>query len=699
MSQQIDPTATVAEVAAPTVEQAQPATEHPPTNGNGRGALALQEGAAAVDALEPTAGGDIDVQSLEALASAPAAAPAAALTAGASGTFRSSGSPFQVELRIDIDGARPTRRVSADYYQVAGGTLQYFGSMRVDAITIATTPSALTITGTGTYTWAASAPRVRITLPRSVPPATATLQHLSAAGPAGPAYLCRRQSALFRRVLFEQDRQDSVPASFGSYNTGSLPSGGPARTLSIRDAYAEAGIDMQTSGVTDVVATPEAGAGGKWSDAELHAAMVRHFSLWQNIPQWALWLFHAQLHDLGTGLLGIMFDQAGRQRQGAAVFYAGLAGSTPAKQRLQLYACTHELGHCFNLMHSWQKSAASPPVANRPSALSWMNYPQNFPAGEAAFWSAFPFRFDDQELVHLRHGFLDSVIPGGSPFTSGSALEDDEAWRAPVEDRSGLRLEVVTPRSLRLGAPVTAELRLSATDSRGVAVHSHLRPRNGTVEIAIRKPNDSVVTYRPLLHHCVAEDSVMLGGEQSSISETAFIGYGRDGTYFEEPGVYRLRARYTAPDGSVVVSDTSTLRIRTPLTEEDEAVADLLLGDEQGTLLYLVGSDADELRSGNDALREVVERYGGHPLADVARLVLGTNAAREFKQVEADNSVHVREPQRDEADALLASILEPGAGSPEGLRALAESTRTSDELAGFMVARRREIAEEVAPAK
>ena len=125
-------------------------------------------------------------------------------------------------------------------------------------------------------------------------------------------------------MLFEQDRQDTVPAAFVSYNTGSLPSGGPARPLSVVGAYAEAGVQLQTAGVTDIVAhRRDRRPTATWSDAELHAAMVRHFSLWRDLPQWAVWLFHAQKHDLGPGLLGIMFDQMGRQRQGAAVFYHG----------------------------------------------------------------------------------------------------------------------------------------------------------------------------------------------------------------------------------------------------------------------------------------------------------------------------------------------------------------------------------------
>src|SRR5581483_9840969 len=346
---------------------------------------------------EPTETGDMDVSTLAGLGAIPVTPiPFPLAKRRVTGRYRSGGAPFQVELRVDVDGPTPTMRVSADYYSISGATTTYFGSMRVDAVTVAVTPTLVTITGLGRYTWPAGAPRVKITIPR-VPiislPAAATLQHLTLGGSPGATYVCRWISPFLRSVLFEQDRQDTVAAPFVSYNTGSLPSGGPARTLSVVGAYAEAGIQLQTAGVTDVVNTSETGANSTWSDAELHAAMVKHFSLWKDIPQWAVWLFHAQLHDLGPGLLGIMFDQTGRQRQGAAVFYAGLAGTSADQQRLQLYTCTHELGHCFNLLHSWQKSLAPPPAPNRPSALSWMNYPWRFPGGPGAFWSGFPFRF------------------------------------------------------------------------------------------------------------------------------------------------------------------------------------------------------------------------------------------------------------------------------------------------------------------
>ncbi len=45
----------------------------------------------------------------------------------------------------------------------------------------------------------------------------------------------------------EEDRQEGI-TPFSSYNTGSLPSGGPARNLSVVSAYAEAGIQMLSTG-------------------------------------------------------------------------------------------------------------------------------------------------------------------------------------------------------------------------------------------------------------------------------------------------------------------------------------------------------------------------------------------------------------------------------------------------------------------
>ncbi len=574
-----------------------------------------------------------------------------------SGRYRSPRSGWELVLRVDVDGSRPMRRVSGDYYRISGGTVSYFGSFVVNRPGISVTTSGVTITGTGTYTWSAGAPNVRITIPRVpiwVYPAAAKIQYFSPTNAPGAIYTCGFESRYFRTVDLEEDQETGV-TPFVSYNTGSLPSGGSARTLTVEKAYAEAGIQMRTAGVSNVVPTAP---GGTWSNRELHDAMMRHFSLWRDMPQWKVWLFHAMRHEYGPGLLGIMFDQTGKQRQGCAAFYQRISGGAPARLRDQLYVCVHELGHCFNLFHSFHKTYMTPPMPNRLNALSWMNYPQRYPTGAAAFWAAFPFQFDNLEVIHLRHAFRNNIIMGGNPFGTGAALGDPEAFTDSVEDNSGLRLELEAPKSFAFGEPVVTEIKLYVTDTRGKRVHTHLHPNFCFVQVAIQKPNGVVVVYEPPMEHCIEVETTVLDEGQPSIYESAYIGYDKGGHIFDQPGVYKLRGVYYALDDSVVLSNVMTLRVRPPLSPADEEVAELFLGDEQGMLLYLLGSDSEFLKNGNEALDLVLDKHAEHPLAVYAQLVKGFNAAAEFKTVTADYQVEVREPQHDETIKLLSAVID-----------------------------------------
>jgi hypothetical protein len=569
---------------------------------------------------------------------------------------------YQVELRVDVDRSRPMKRISGDFFQTVGKTVSYYGSFVVDSPAITVTPTQFLIKGLGRFTFTAGAPVVQVTIPRVTlfqPQAAATLQFFSVTGAPGASYHCAFTSTHFRKVRIETDcASDVTTAPFSSYNTGSLPSGGSARNLSVVSAYAEAGIGMAPTGGNNVIDISEAGVGATWSNAELHASMQTHFSLWADLQQWCVWQLVAQQHDLGTSLYGIMFDQEGKQRQGCAVFHAGIGGITAEQLRLQLYTYVHELGHCFNLMHSWQKAYASPPKPNRPDALSWMAYPWYYPkGGPPAFWSSFDFRFDDEELIHLRHGFRNDVIMGGNDFTVGASLGRD-VMADPISDESGLVLAISTHKpSFALGEPVVLELKLQATDTRGRRAHTWLHPNYGLVKIVVSKPGGDVVAYEPLIDHLVGDSQTVLGvGDE--IADSAYIGYGKGGFYFDQPGQYRVRAAYAAIDGSQVLSDILTIRVRYPVSPEDDKLAELFLGDAQGQLLYLKGSDNDRLRAGNDAFDEVLDRFEAHPMATYARMVKGVNAGRAFKTVNATNGklVTVRPARPDDSIALLSKV-------------------------------------------
>jgi hypothetical protein len=588
-----------------------------------------------------------------------------------SGRYRSTGSPFQLELRVDVDGSRPMGRVSGDFFSVSGATSNYFGSFAVDSPTVQVTSTQATIEGVGDFTWSASAPRVKVTIPRTsifVTPPAATFQFFTLSGSPRATYTCPFVSSFFRTVQWEQDSvAGAIP--FLSYNTGSLPrpSGTPVRDLTVSQAFADAGIEMQTSGGVNIINTSAAGSDAKWSDSELHAAMVANFSFFANVPQWKVYLLVATTHV--EGYRGIMFDVSGTyQRQGCAVFYDAIRGTDPYNQRAQLRTYVHELGHAFNLLHSWQKNLANPPAPLGPNSgygdLSWMNYDWRYqPGGTSGYWAAFPFQFTDNELIHLRHGFYRNVVFGGEPFATGSAEIDPELFADRVEDNSGLMLELRAKPAFEFGEPVVVEIKLATTDLRGKRIHARLHPKDTLVSIAIRKPSGKTVLFRPLIDHCVDdEESILLTADDPAAYASAYIGYGKDGFYFEQPGTYQLRAMYAAPDGSRVVSQACTLRVRSPHSAADEDVAELFLGPEQGQLFCLLGSDSDALRVGNDAFDLVLDKYPKHPLGLYANLVTGMNAERDFKSLGTGKSLSVRPAQAGESVSKLTAVAAASTG-------------------------------------
>lgn len=604
----------------------------------------------------------------------PLAAPRAPLAAlpvkkDVSGCYGGALGAFRLELRVDVDRSRPMRRVSGDLYQMIGKTVSYFGSFVVDNVTVTGT-TQMVVRGLGRFTFAASAPVVQVTIPRVnllQPQAAATLQFFTMNNMPGASYHCPFTSLNFRSVRIETDcASDLGEEPFASYHTASLPSGGAPRILSVVGAYAEAGIGMAPTGGNNIIDVTGAGQDAVWSDAELHASMQKHFSLWSDLQQWCVWLLAARSYDGPKGIQGIMFDQQGKQRQGCAVFHGAIGGAPAERLRQLLYVYTHELGHCFNLLHSWGKSAAIPPRPNRPEAMSWMNYPWKFPnGGEPGFWNGFDFRFDDEELIHLRHGFRNDVIMGGKNFLEGSALGRD-VMADPISDESGLALTISTHRNnLALGEPVVLQLKLRATDTRGRRVHTWLHPDYGLVKVVISKPNGELLAYEPMMDYLVGDRQGILGvGEEEN--DSAYIGYGRDGFYFDQPGMYRVRASYSALDGSQVLSDILNIRVRYPVSPSDDQLAELFMGEEQGTLLYLRGSDNASLRAGNEAFDEVLDRFDTHPMAAYARMVKGFNAGRAFKTVSADpgKSLKIRSVQSDESIGLLSSVIKSGVLEP-----------------------------------
>lgn len=619
-----------------------------------------------------------------------------------SGRYSGAQDRFAVELRVDVDGARPTRRVSADYFRDG----RYYGSMRVDAPQIAFDANAVKIAGKARFSWRASAAAVRVTIPRAAAHAPAKLSHLTANGSVLSTVVCEFDAPSFRRVDLQETCQHGI-TPFSSYDTASLPCAGPPRELTLESAFAEAGIEFVSDEPPNVIDAPIEGPDGTWSDAELQAAMQRYFSRLDERPQWAIWLLHARAHD-NPHLYGLMFDRTGLHRQGCAVFYGPMSGTDAKARRDQLYTCVHELGHGFNLMHSWQKSRARPPVPSRPRACSWMNAANRFPGGPTRFWSHFAFEFDEPELVHLRHAFQEDVIMGGSPFEGGAASFGDYEPASPA-----LRMRISAPATFGVGVPVTVAIDVATTGAQSVPVARYIGPRSGNVDVAIRGPGGEVAAFVPLLTHCHGDDATMLSAGDRPRRDYAFLHYGKGGFAFARPGRYEIRARHTAMDGTVVVSNVLSIEVAAPRTREERAVSLLVTGnDDVGALLSITGSAAPIFDGANRTLDKVIERYPSTDAALIARVARSTSLARPFKLLApGETRVQVRAADPERAAALIDPVIDlaavyramPPAGSgtrPQraaaGLARVGTRPSVPAAVTNFVNTRRMEIATAIA---
>ncbi|MFC9975769.1 hypothetical protein ACFVH6_33255 [Spirillospora sp. NPDC127200] len=607
--------------------------------------------------------------------------------------YTASGAVFPI--RVDVDGPTPTYTLSGDLFARNGATQTYHSSFTGKA---SVTASATELVATCTPSWSRSGiaiSTVKVVIPR-VPAGqaapTARLELISASGSTSALNLAF-QSPHFRTIELETDAMAGRPV-FDSYDTAAkpVPPGYRDRTLSVASAYAEAGIEMVASSFNEVTLDgAEADTDLLWSNSELHAAMQAHFKGYADAPQWKLWAFVAsKVFDSATQgggtTVGRLFDDIGRHRQGLAVFYDAQLDGGEIGTREELHTWMHEIGHSLNLAHSWDKAkvGAQPGPRGGYGDLSWMCYSHLYEyddtvQGSAAYWERFRFSFSTNELIHLRHAFYNNIVPGGADFfVSGATSKhaSDAALAAmtePLTDDSGLTL-ALSARPFLYGEPVAVEVKL-ARIGRDVQVDPDLSTEGGNLTIAIVAPSGATRLFRPLAHDCPGDRAphlTTLTADLPALYASAYLGSGADGQYFTDPGLYRVRALYTAPDGSRVVSNTLEVRIRLPLTADDQNAGELLMGDQTGTLIALLGSDSPFLQAGNDALSELSDRFGDHPLALYAHLAQGANAGRHFQHL-TDGRITVRPPDTKDATTRLTSAIQASTG-PAGLNNIALGT-------------------------
>lgn len=548
-------------------------------------------------------------------------------------------------LRVDIEprsNSPSMNRISGDFYKtylsfVTPGkppkiSTIYQESWIVDSPSIKWTRCAVGITGKVRF-WKGTHPatEIQVSIPWNsgkIGPAEVTFLP---SGGNKEQYTCSLTSDCFRSMNLEVDvcksvNSDPILPSYDTYAHSVRPVDLKRRTLDIENAYWEAGVKVDIRGSERTIIDDSDSKFDRWSPAELHDAMEQHFSQYpRKWPNWEMWGLLAGLFE-NDGTAGIMFDAgasyggAGQppDRQGFAVFrkhswFDKLVAGTPAgdeqadAMRQYLYCWIHEAGHAFNLLHSWNK--------NRSCALSWMNYPWMYDQNQqclGTFWSKFMMRFDDEELIHIRHGDLLSVVMGGDPWASGGHFEMSSSVMAPTIGEMPLELLIRSKIYFDLMEPVVIELRLRNLMDIPITIEEKLKPEFGNTTLFIHRPDGKIVEFNPIfcqlnsptIKALDVSDSCVEGADR--YSDTIFFNYGKGGFYFDTPGEYMLRAFYNA-NGLLIPSNVQKIRIGSPTSRNSDILATEFFTYPVGMSLYLHGSRSPFLSEGMDFLTCLAE--------------------------------------------------------------------------------------------
>lgn len=441
------------------------------------------------------------------------------------------------------------------------------------------------------------------------------------------------------------------------------------KDYSFINAFAKAGINLKESiNEIKIFDLPDE----TWDDSELHSIMNIFMQKDEVFvyPRWYLYLLIATLY-VYEDALGIMYDSTDEvPRQGAAVFAKNesIDGEDLQHKRTYLFTIIHELGHAFNLHHSFVKGISTATGIPKPESLSFMNYPHLYPLGlnmpdnedmrrraSNEFWSEFEnkFSFDDDELAYIRHHDLYEVIMGGNSFESGDRYEYDRNFFDFNNRRKNYDLLVRTVKeNFEFGEPIMTEVRIKNMSNDFITIPQNLNIKDQFVIASIEGPDGTKKLYQPMIRRCLYSHGKNLQPSKGEY-EDLFLHYGSPGFYFKTPGRYKIQALVPSLEG-ILKSKSCEINVLEPQSKKESKIINSTFSRDYGHYIYLKG--ADHLEEIEKKLNKLKAELGNANFSRYIDLYRGERLSREFKDIR-NGKLEIRRPSSKEATISLNSAI------------------------------------------
>lgn len=443
----------------------------------------------------------------------------------------------------------------------------------------------------------------------------------------------------FHEVQIEIDRLCGV-GQCCSFDTASHPARSDrlvSERLDLSEVLRRSGIAVTCSSQNSVIPASLAGSDEAWSRRELHDAMQTYWANYSKKPQWSLWTLFATRFAKDSSIAGIMFDTLDNvQRRGMAIFTDAMPFNPPPaerskkawKQRMLFFTLCHEAGHLFNLAHTGDKHKGDVwlRLASDPDTLSFMNNPLLYTRGNPEFFKNFEYRFDDQELLFIRHAPDEFVKMGNCAFFENHALSGRK-----YDETADVKLCIESGRSnnrYEFMEPVVIECSLTNATGQPLPVDftSATLPDRIVITLLDHRTNKKI-QLRP---YTVFETS----GVQRSLEPgcgmvvSLYVSSDVRGWHIHEPGIYTLTATLSFSN-SVVQSNHLSITVTPPRDKYLAVLAQDYFSVDVGRVFAFDGSTV--LDGANEILMRCMHPEVPRTLATHAGVALAMPRQRQKK--------------------------------------------------------------------